>query len=377
MEDEENICLDLFGQQVPTNVEKFLLDGITHASKTKIDLFFGNHPINLIKTNIDLILNNDYLVCEKSDGVRVILICAINKIFLYDRNNKIYEVKRMGFKTTSFYIFDAEIYLNTKTNSYILAIFDCLFFSNNNITHKNLYTRLNACKDFVVDKLPQKLFNIDDSNNSKYKILKIEYKRMYKSYVFKEILKDIVNLNHKNDGLIFTPVAEPYIFYERTKILKWKPSELQTIDFFIETSHIKGRYDLKCIFYDRQLYYTNSKEYNKKKFDYKNQYKYVTVAEWLSEDTETDYSLKIGEFRWNKNKLMYDRDGVTYEGGWELYKIRTDKVEPNNIKIFLSQCSGFENLLTEIELNELQQQMRENFKQREMAVSNNKKQKTL
>jgi len=37
----------------------------------------------------------------------------------------------------------------------------------------------------------------------------------------------------KNDGLIFTPVNEPYPKTKKwSSLLKWKPAELNTIDFF-------------------------------------------------------------------------------------------------------------------------------------------------
>ena len=47
------------------------------------------------------------------------------------------------------------------------------------------------------------------------------------------IMNEINNKIYKNDGLIFTPMNEPYPKFKKwDKLLKWKPSELNTIDFY-------------------------------------------------------------------------------------------------------------------------------------------------
>jgi len=43
----------------------------------------------------------------------------------------------------------------------------------------------------------------------------------------------IPKLEHGNDGLIFTKNEEKYIFGKNLSILKWKPSQLITIDFLM------------------------------------------------------------------------------------------------------------------------------------------------
>ena len=43
--------------------------------------------------------------------------------------------------------------------------------------------------------------------------------------------KIMPKLEHENDGIIFTVDAAPYYMGECSHILKWKPEELNTIDF--------------------------------------------------------------------------------------------------------------------------------------------------
>lgn len=61
---------------------------------------------------------------------------------------------------------------------------------------------------------------------------RLEIKKMWKPYAVAEILEmEIPKLKHGNDGLIFTPVADPYASGTCERLLKWKPSELNTVDF--------------------------------------------------------------------------------------------------------------------------------------------------
>eukprot|EP00388_Colpodella_angusta_P039704 GDKK01048129.1.p1 GENE.GDKK01048129.1~~GDKK01048129.1.p1 ORF type:complete len:1128 (-),score=295.72 GDKK01048129.1:39-3014(-) len=56
-------------------------------------------------------------------------------------------------------------------------------------------------------------------------------KDFYDVSSFSEVLKMSQNLPHDTDGIIFTPVDEPYQLGEVGNILKWKPPELNSIDF--------------------------------------------------------------------------------------------------------------------------------------------------
>ena len=47
------------------------------------------------------------------------------------------------------------------------------------------------------------------------------------------IMKDVANKPYENDGLIFTPMNEPYPKTKKwSKLLKWKPADQNTIDFY-------------------------------------------------------------------------------------------------------------------------------------------------
>lgn len=79
---------------------------------------------------------------------------------------------------------------------------------------------------------------------------RVDIKTMYKPYGIADILiNEIPKQRHENDGLIFTPVADPYKAGTCERLLKWKPSELNTVDFKLiidpaETKESERRYAL-------------------------------------------------------------------------------------------------------------------------------------
>lgn len=58
---------------------------------------------------------------------------------------------------------------------------------------------------------------------------------MFKAYHIRFIFDQVIpKLTHENDGLIFTPRADPYVSGTCHRMLKWKPASLNTVDFRVE-----------------------------------------------------------------------------------------------------------------------------------------------
>ncbi|TBU04546.1 subunit alpha of mRNA-capping enzyme [Hamiltosporidium magnivora] len=207
--------------------------------------FFGSHPVTLSNETIELLINRDYYVCEKSDGIRVLLyIYNDNKFvysFFFDRKNDFYLVNINNNIKIGTYLFDGELYNDFGKNSseIVFSIFDCLIYEGNDFSFQNLQKRLELCQNFI------NLYkNVDGFKKYKFKI---QVKQMFKSYGFYQVYSEIDNLAHKNDGLIFTPVYEPYVFGRCYTLLKWKPPSLNTVDFLLrKNKEVKNCYELLC-----------------------------------------------------------------------------------------------------------------------------------
>lgn len=218
---------------------------------------------------------------------------------------------------------------------------------------------------------PVKAKNIESENFVGFTIY---LKCFLKAYAFKQILDNLSLLSHKNDGLIFTPINSAYEFYTRSQILKWKPPHLQTIDFIVESSEIPFIYNLLCVFEGRQMEQMYTQEITKKeKISLLSCKTNRKIAEWQTFDAGAkEYEGKICEFFYDEDKIIMGIDGcVEIKGGWELYKIRNDKTEPNNITVVLSQMNSVDSLINETDFLEISKQIKNTMVSRDNISKKN------
>jgi len=218
--------------------------------------FPGSQPVSFEKKHIKVLEENDYLVCEKSDGLRFLLYFTApyekRTAFLIDRQFGCRELEGLVLKKEGVIHEDSlldgelicEIVNGKKQFSYL--VFDCLLVNGVSILSERFDIRLKHVQnDFITPFLLQKsAFPFE-----------MKIKKMWKSYGIGEVMKEIGEQSHGNDGLVFTPVDEPYQMGTCDSLLKWKPAELNTVDFklgckdgafelFVASSH-----DTHC-FYD-------------------------------------------------------------------------------------------------------------------------------
>jgi hypothetical protein len=117
------------------------LMGIDFDNKT----FPGPQPVAVEKKDFKMLNDNDYMVCEKSDGERIVLI--IIKIdnkpmcFITNRNNEYFFVplslKKEVFEGS---IFDGELIKNKK-GEITYMIHDCMCYNGRNFINKEHYLK--------------------------------------------------------------------------------------------------------------------------------------------------------------------------------------------------------------------------------------------
>ena len=222
--------LDVFSQLknlLPSRLRNKALNAIT--VKNSIAKSTGN----LTYSNLALLLNGKYAVTEKIDGQRALIFLVDNKSYLIDLSNTVTD---MGITVDKMYnntLLDSEFVI-TPDDKCMLAVFDVLVDAGVNLTmDKTLQERLS--------RIPTKLF---DSFKG-VEILtpvgrKIVCKKMFaKQYYFPKNQHDLASIIkkindtkfvYKLDGIIFTPTDDNY--YTGTS-LKWKPSQMNTIDFLV------------------------------------------------------------------------------------------------------------------------------------------------
>ncbi len=389
-----------FGKKVDPVSTKDLLRKMANllGIKENISAFIGSHPLTLTMNNIKNLLTMDYLVCEKSDGIRALLFITDGIFFFYDRKNMLYKTPYITELKGS-YLFDGELYKEIHGNEtkYIFAVFDSLVSHSQNCLKKPLLERLSMAKAFFNELNNSNSLKISDNNPfNKFKII---IKTMTKSYGLYEVLDSKANLKHGNDGLIFTPLHEPYLINSRSRILKWKPPELNTVDMEIEESTVwPYTYDLSGVLsitqMPRSLKIKEIQDDDKFKNPRSEKIKNVKFASFYSSEginiNTKDFNEKgqmkfcnttlsnlkervIGEFSYNKEKEVVDMFDYTISiGGWELHKIRTDKNSPNNIKVIIGILESISENICEDTLRNYWKEIRHNYKLREQAQKKQK-----
>ena len=209
------------------------------------------HRDNIRKTKgVNNILKN-YGATYKADGMNMLLyvipqatIAGISEgtgnLFLIDSN---FDVRATGIILSGWdnSILEGE-YIREK---HLFLTYEMLFAKNLDIRNKPLESfndqqtsRLTYLKDFIKDVTEK-----NESKNSPVSVTEKPYMFGNDQEIFaknKQLWDERKGLDFHVDGLIFTPATEPYPNKAGTwtRLFKWKPPHLNSIDFLIET--VKG-----------------------------------------------------------------------------------------------------------------------------------------
>jgi hypothetical protein len=190
--------------------------------------FIGAQPETLQKNGLSNLYKEKYSVTDKADGERMMLFITNSKdVYFLDSN--LNRVLKTNIKSEGGYystLMDGELVVNNSSNKMHFLVFDLMTYNGKDIRGNDQYkldTRINR-------------FNHIVTTLSVTELYKVEPKKFYYKNVFlgsEKLLDDATKKFYTNDGLIFTPMDEPYPLTRKwQKLLKWKPADLNTIDFY-------------------------------------------------------------------------------------------------------------------------------------------------
>lgn len=268
----------------------FLMHKAWGTEKTP-HVFPGPQPISIERKHMPLLKNNDYVVCEKTDGVRnMVLIFTFNgkKVSLMiNRALEITEIK-LKFPKTSFdgTLLDGELYEDK------FMIYDIVVDKGKHVGHLNFLERLERMEKVIKSTISMK------SDAIKLKLKKFHLMQDFK-YFMKEYLP---NVEQKVDGLVFTPINEPVKIGTHETLFKWKERDHNTIDFFVRYEYNDWRLHVQ----------------EKGKLIFESVLPHEKVPAWMEDSTIVECQYMVD------NIPMY----------WQPIKERKDKKHPNNRRTF-------------------------------------------
>ena len=192
--------------------------------------FAGAQPQTLHKNQLTLLYKELYSVTDKADGDRCfMMIDKSGSVYFLDNN--LNNVLKSDLKSEfSNCIIDGEL-VRVYSGGVVLEkvhfyAFDILCINSQDIRGNT---------EFLFKKRLDILKKITDSVNDT-ELYTCSTKQFIYRNVFmgsEIIMNDIKNKKYHNDGLIFTPMNEPYPRKNKWEnLLKWKPAEQNTIDFY-------------------------------------------------------------------------------------------------------------------------------------------------
>ena len=207
--------------------------------------FIGAQPQTLHKNQLTLLYKDLYSVTDKADGDRYMMMID-NGGNVYFLDNNLNGIMKTDLKSESRNcLIDGELIREYEGSKSKQAL-DCdgLDCEGSVLTKINFYAfdilvvdnrDIRGDTNFLFEKRFENLKRVIGSTNST-KLYTCECKQFIYRNVFigsEIIMTDIKNKPYHNDGLIYTPMNEPYPKRNKWEnLLKWKPADQNTIDFY-------------------------------------------------------------------------------------------------------------------------------------------------
>jgi hypothetical protein len=178
--------------------------------------FPGPQPISIERRHFKVLTSQPYVVCEKTDGVRHMLVC-----FEAPDGKKICALVNRAFQVTyTTLTVPRDTILDGELLGSIFYVYDAVRIKGEDLRARPLTERLDKARAVakVILKQPK---------------LQVKVKDMIP-------LKDITSLklSENTDGIVFTPVNEPIRMGTHETLFKWKPRHLNTVDFLVHGKHL-------------------------------------------------------------------------------------------------------------------------------------------
>ena len=263
---------------------------------TDVNRFPGPQPVSIERRHFPLLARQEYVVCEKTDGVRHFLVCppGSKESYLVNRNFEVKSVSFAGFPKDT--LLDGEL-VTTKDGRELFVVHDAVRVKGFDLLKENLSNRLG----FATVAIKAVIKSRKDS-------FELRVKEMVHLADI-HMLKPLDSFEYETDGIVLTPVNEPIRMGTHETMFKWKPHERITVDFQLHGTDLYVQ--------DRGMAYKE--------------------AELHAHNRRTDIP---------DGSIVECGYGPT---GWFVEKVRTDKSYANNRRTYYNTCT---NLRENIQLEE-------------------------
>ncbi|ODQ82843.1 hypothetical protein BABINDRAFT_159340 [Babjeviella inositovora NRRL Y-12698] len=381
--DHDRSTPEIPGSLVPPDVAEGLRRQMNHLClrSPKANSFPGAQPVSFARHHIDTLLSRDYFVCEKSDGLRVLMLVLHDGtqqgVFMVTRSQEFYQIHNVFFPKLSDNDFlelhngtliDGElVYSNRydgKGKEIRFLVFDCLTINYKQLVKNDYNKRLGQLDMYFMR--PYLKFKEKHPDVVAGYPFKVTMKQLTTSSRIPKVFAQVPNLPHVSDGLIFTCDHAPYVSGTDNTLLKWKPAEENTIDFKLDL-HFREYVDEDLPDDDPQRKYL---DYDSKPA--------IDLLAWLGDREYEKFNiLTVTETEWEELKLLDEplngriAECRREDGAWRMLRFRDDKANANHMSTVEKVMQSIEDSVTKEELIAAAEQIAHNEEQRRKNRSMN------
>ncbi|XP_066252635.1 mRNA-capping enzyme [Euwallacea similis] len=289
--------------------------------------FPGCQPVSMDKKNIELLHDKPYRVSWKADGVRyMMLIDGEDEVYFFDRNHSVFKVDGLRFvhrkdlrRHLCGTLLDGEMVIDKVDGEDIprYLAYDIIKFESQDVGKMPFYPTRLQCLELEIIK-PRYAAMEQSLINKAHEPFSVRKKDFWPITQAASLLgeKFAKSLSHEPDGLIFQPSKDPYVAGRCDHVLKWKPLEMNSVDFRLKIE-MKGGAGI--------------------------------VPEKLA-------ALYVGQMdsafaKMKYTKALKDLDGKIIEckfenSQWKYMRVRTDKTYPNSYNTATAVCASISDPVT-------------------------------
>uniref|UniRef100_G3P095 mRNA-capping enzyme n=1 Tax=Gasterosteus aculeatus aculeatus TaxID=481459 RepID=G3P095_GASAC len=211
--------------------------------------FPGAQPVSMDRQNLRFLEQNPYKVSWKADGTRyMMLINGKNEVFMVDRDNTIFHIANLEFpfrKEPRVHLantlLDGEMIVDKVNGQPVprYLIYDIIKFNGQPVGQCDFNIRLLCIEKEIISPRMEKMKTgqIDKTKEP----FSVRNKPFFDIHASRKLLEGSFTsqVSHEVDGLIFQPCGR-YKAGRCDEILKWKPPNLNSVDFRLNIAKVGG-----------------------------------------------------------------------------------------------------------------------------------------
>lgn len=211
--------------------------------------FPGAQPVSMDRQNLRFLEQRPYKVSWKADGTRyMMLINGKNQVFMIDRDNSVFHIDNLEFPFRkdprvhlSNTLLDGEMIIDKVNGQPVprYLIYDIIKFNGQPVGQCDFNIRLVCIEKEIISPRMEKMKTgqIDKTKEP----FSVRAKPFFDIHASRKLLEGsfTAQVSHEVDGLIFQPCGR-YKPGRCDDILKWKPPNLNSVDFRLKITKVGG-----------------------------------------------------------------------------------------------------------------------------------------